>query len=146
MRTPNYKLGWIIENKVAALTHFHSEITHKDILGVFEETQKLLQDAKEPFQIIIDNRLVPLNKIFSLEELQNSSPLLLHPLLNHIVIVKPNHLELKINETFMEKRKSTYLKNVSSIHEALDFLSQKIPELNQGKMDIHFFDNTYSLN
>jgi hypothetical protein len=142
MRTPNYKVGWIIETKVAALTHFHSEITHEDIIGVFAETQKLLLDVKEPFQIIIDNRLAPLNKIYSLEELQNSSPLLLHPFLHHIVIVKPNHLELIINETLIEKRGSAYLKNVSSIHEALDFVRQTIPELNQDKMDIHFFDNT----
>lgn len=141
MRTPNYKVGWILETKVAALTHFHSEITQEDIIGVFTETQKLLEDAKAPFQIIIDNRLAPLNRIFSLEELQNASPLLLHPLLNHIVIVKPNHLELSINETFIEKRESTYLKNVSSIQEALDFLGHTIPELNQGKMDVHFFDN-----
>lgn len=145
MRTPNYKVGWILENKVAALTHFHSEITHEDIIGVLTETQKLLQDAKEPFQIIIDNRLAPLNRVFSLEELQNSSPLLLHPLLNHLVVLKPNHLELSINETLVEKRKSTYLKNVSSLQEALDFLRQTIPELNQCEMDIHFFDNTSSL-
>jgi hypothetical protein len=142
MRTPNYKVGWIIETKVAALTHFHSEITHKDIIGVFTETQKLLQDVKEPFQIIIDNRLAPLNKIYSLEELQNSSPLLLHPFLNHIVIVKPNHLELRINETLIEKRESTYLKNVSSIHEALDFIQFAAPELKQYEIDMKFFDHT----
>jgi len=142
MRTPNYKVGWIIETKVAALTHFHSEITHEDIVGVFTETQKLLQGMQEPFHIIIDNRLAPLNKMYSLEELQNSSPLLLHPLLNYIVIVKPNHLELRINEILIEKRESKYLKNVSSIHEALDFVRQTIPELHQGKIDIHFFDHT----
>lgn len=142
MRTSNYKVGWILETKVAALTHFHSEITHEDIIGVFTETQKLLKDVKEPFQIIIDNRLAPLNRIFSLEELQNSSPLLLHPLLDHIVIVKPNHLELRINETLIEKRESTSLKNVSSVKEALNFLRQAIPELNQAKMDIYFFANT----
>ncbi|WP_300666318.1 hypothetical protein [Fluviicola sp.] len=141
MRTSNYKVGWILETKVAALTHFHSEITHEDIIGVFTEAQKLLQDVKESFHIIIDNRLAPLNKLFSLEELQNSSPLLLHPLLNHIVIVKPNHLELRPNETFIEKRGRVTLKNVASIHEALDFLRQTIPELNQGKTDIHFFDS-----
>ncbi|KQC00839.1 hypothetical protein [Pedobacter sp. Hv1] len=141
MRAPNYKVGWILETKVAALTHFHSEITHEDMIGVFTETQKLLMDTKGPFQIIIDNRLAPLNKLFSLEELQNSSPLLLHPFLDHIVIVKPNHLELRINETPIEKRKSTYLKNVSSIQEALNFLRQAIPELSQAKMDSHFFDN-----
>tara|TARA_R110000868_G_scaffold411291_1_gene702873 strand:- start:1594 stop:2022 length:429 start_codon:yes stop_codon:yes gene_type:complete len=141
MRTPNYKVGWLIETKVAALTHFHSEITQEDIIGVFTETQKLLQDMKELFHIIIDNRLAPLNKIFSLEELQNSSPILLHPLLSYIVIVKPNHLELRINETVIENREGKYLKNVSSIHEALDFVRQTIPELHQGKMDIHFFDH-----
>jgi len=142
MRTSNYKVGWISATKVAALTHYHSEITREDIIGVFTETQKLLKDVKGPFQIIIDNRLAPLNKIFSLEELQNSSPLLLHPLLNHIVIVKPNHLELSISETLIEKRESTSLKNVSSVQEALNFLQQAIPELNQAKIDIHFFDNT----
>ena len=141
MSASNYKVGWIVETKVAALTHFHSEITHEDIIGVFTEAQKLLMDAKGPFQIIIDNRLAPLTKLFSLEELQNSSPLLRHPLLNHIVIVKPNHLDLMINETVIEKWERTYLKNVSSIQEALNFLRLAIPELNKAKMDSHFFDN-----
>lgn len=141
MSAPNYKVGWILETKVAALTHFHSEITHQDIIGVFTETQQLLMDTKEPFQIIIDNRLAPLNKLFSLEELQNSSPLLLHPLLHYIVMVKPNHLELRSDDTLIEKRESTYLKNVSSIQEALNFLRQAIPELSQAKIDSHFFDH-----
>lgn len=141
MRTPNFKIGWLIPQKMAALTHYHSEITQDDIIGVFTETQKLLQNAKEPFQIIIDNRLAPLKKMYSLEELQNSSPLLLHPFLNHIVIVKPNHLELRINETLIEKRESTYLKNVSSIHEALDFIQCAVPELKQYEISMSFFDH-----
>lgn len=142
MRTPNYKVGWIIESKVAALTHYHSEITQEDIIGVFAETQRLLQGVKESFQIIIDNRLAPLKKIHSLEELQNASPLLLHPFLDHIIIVKPNHLELEIKETFKEKRGSKYLKNVNSIDEALGFVRHLIPELEQYKIDIHFFNPT----
>lgn len=142
MRTPNYKVGWIIENKVAALTHYHSEITQEDIIGVFAETQRLLQGVKESFQIIIDNRLAPLKRIHSLEELQNASPLLLHPFLDHIIIVKPNHLELEIKETFKEKRGSQYLKNVNSIDEALDYVRHLIPELEQDKIDIHFFNPT----
>lgn len=139
MRTPNYKVGWIIENKVAALTHYHSDITQEDIIGVFTETQKLLQGVKEPFQIIIDNRLAPLTKIYSLEELQNASPLLLHPFLDHIIIVKPNHLELEIKEAFKEKRRGKYLKNVISIEKALDFVRHLIPGSDEGKTDIHFF-------
>lgn len=142
MRVSNYKVGWILENKVAALTHFHSEITYEDISGVALEAQKLVQDVKEPFHLLIDNRLAPLSKLFSLEELQNASPLLRHPLLNHVVIVKPTHLVVRINETLIEKRGSTSLKNVSSIDEALDFLRQILPGLNPGQMDTRFFDTT----
>lgn len=141
MKIPNYKVGWLIQNKVAALTHFHSEITHEDFIGVFTETQKLLQDVNETFHIIIDNRLAPINKIYSLEELQKSSSLLLHPFLSYLVIVKPNHLELGNKEAILEKRKNVCLKNVSSINEALTFIKQTLPELSQLKIDNHFFDN-----
>ena len=140
MRAPNYKVGWLVEHKVAALTHFHSEITPEDIRGVFTETQKLLKDVKEPFQLIIDNRLAPLNRIYSLEELQNASPPLQHPFLGYLIVVKPNQLELSFSEKAIQERNGKYLKNAASIEEAFDFVRQLIPEVNAGELDLHFFD------
>jgi hypothetical protein len=122
MRTPNYKVGWLIPGKVAALTHFHAEITQEDMAGVITETMALLKDVKDPFHIIIDNRVAPLDMIYTLEDLQKVSAVLNHPLLAYVVIVKPDHLELGKEEMTVQSAGNVHLKNVSSIQEAAGFL------------------------
>jgi hypothetical protein len=141
MRTPNYKVGWLITNKIAALSHFHSEITQEDLMGVFTETQRLLKDTQKPFQVIIDNRLAPINKIYTLAELQQSSPLLSHPLLQYIVIVKPQHIELQPEHLALETRHGIHLKNVASIGEAIEYVGRMSTDGDMADMDTSFFPN-----
>lgn len=141
MRTPNYKVGWIIPGKLAALTHFHSDITPEDIMGVFSETQKLLENVDQHFHILIDNRLAPLEKIYSLEELQHFSPFLRHPFLNHLVIVKPEKLKLEESQTKEERQGNVCLKNVSSIQEAFNFFQETAPDFDKDEIDQQFFSN-----
>jgi len=138
MRIPNYKVGWIIPHKVAGLTHFHSDIQQEDVAGVFLETQKLLQNVDVPFHILIDNRLAPLNKIYSLEELQQFSPFLRHPFLNYIIIVKPDGLKLESGQIGVEEKNGISLKNVGTVPEAFDFLNEVIPDLDKGQIDLGF--------
>jgi hypothetical protein len=46
MRQPNYQLGWYIPNQIAALTHFHPDVTAEDFLGVVQAGQELLQHQR----------------------------------------------------------------------------------------------------
>ena len=123
MSEPNFKVGWVIPNKIAVLTHFHSAITPEDIQGVMTESGRLLQGADDEFHLIIDNRVAPLPKIYSLEQLQDSSPILSHPLLKYLVVVKPMHLILP--EIEEESKNGVTLKNVASVQEAFQFLSER---------------------
>jgi hypothetical protein len=138
MRVPNYKVGWIIPAKVAALTHFHSDITEADRMGVFTETQKLLEHVGEPFHIIIDNRHAPLEKLYTLQELQQFSPFLKHPQLRSLVIIKPMHLELDESSADSERSGEVVLKNVSSPEEALDVVSKFIEGVNKKNAQLFF--------
>lgn len=122
MRTPNFKVDWILPQTLAGLTHFHPEITREDIMGVFEHTHALLQYVEKEFHILIDNRLAPLPYLYSLTELQAFSPVLSHPLLRYVVIVKPNHLTLGTSNMDVEASKDVLLKNVSTVREGMDFL------------------------
>lgn len=123
MRIPNFKVGWIVQNKIAALTHFHSEITPEDIYGVMQASQKLLKDINQDFHMIIDNRVAPLSRIYTLAELQESAPILAHPYLNHLIIIKPVHLSIPQNQVEISNR--VKLRNVSSIQEAFDFFAKQ---------------------
>jgi retinol dehydrogenase 12 len=137
-RAPNYKVGWLVPGAVAALTHFHAAITPEDIAGVESEAQTLLRDVQAPFHIVIDNRVAPLDRIYTLDELQRASPLLRHPHLTHLIIVKPAHLELPGEA--VERRGNVCLKNVASIDEAIDYANETVPGLHLDEMAVTFFE------
>ena len=44
MQSPNFKLGWFIPNQVAALTHFHGNVTTSDFMGIVQAGQELLNN------------------------------------------------------------------------------------------------------
>ena len=131
MRIPTYKVGWIIPAKVAALTHFHSNITEEDRMGVFTETQKLLESVQEPFHIIIDNRYAPLERFYNLKELQAFSPFLNHPQLRSLFIVKPVQLELNQVAGAPEKSGEVVLINVDSVTQALAIMSKMVEGMDE---------------
>lgn len=139
MRTPNYKVGWLVKNKLAALTHYHSDITAEDLMGVYAESQQLLEAVVTPFHLIIDNRVAPLDKIYTLAELLQLSPLLHHPYLRYIVIIKPDHLDLGTAHGTLQKQALVSLQNVSSVQEGLSFLAQNVNDMDVATIDFGFF-------
>jgi hypothetical protein len=139
MRSPNFKVDWILPQTLAGLTHFHAEITSADIMGVFEHTHALLQKVEKEFHILIDNRLAPLPYIYSLIELQALSPVLNHPWLRYVVIVKPNHLALGSQHMDIEVSNGVLLKNVSTVQEGMDFLVRQGMVSGFEAMDLGFF-------
>lgn len=139
MRNPNFKLGWVMKPNIAGLTHFHSEITQEDILAVYQETNALLQGIRSELDIIIDNRMVPMESLLSLADLQQSFHFLKNEFLRYIVMVKPMHLKISTEAIPIEKSEGVQLKYVSSIQEAMNFLMEKNPDLKKGISDRDFF-------
>jgi len=132
----NYKVGWLIHNKLAALTHYHANITEDDIKGVIADADELIQGISSPISIIIDNRKAPLSKIFSLEQLRAMSPFLNNTMLRWIIIIKPEHLSIK-NNTEIEHSDMIRLKNVSTIEEAVLFMNEN--HITDEPIDLSFF-------
>ena len=70
MQSPNYKLGWFIPHQIAALTHFHANVTPDDFMGVIQTGQELLSNAKDEFHVLIDNRVVDMSSPASLSQMK----------------------------------------------------------------------------
>ena len=121
-RKPNFKVDWISPRKLVGLTHYHSKITQVDIQGVFVKTEKILESIDEEFSLIIDNRLIPMDKLYSLTELQNLSAYLKHELLKYIIVIIPNHLNASVKDYEIQRANGVILKNVSNVSEAFEFL------------------------
>lgn len=139
MRAPNYKVGWLVPGQLAALTHYHADIRQEDILGVFMESQQLLAKVECPFHLLIDNRLAPLDRLYTLAELIKLSPLLQHPYLRYLVVVKPKHLELDAIHAGLQSIGSVSLQNVASVQEGIIFLKRCVADIDVNSIDISFF-------
>lgn len=139
MRPPNYKLNWFIPNQIAALTHFHPDVTFEDITGVIHTGQELLNHVENEFHIIIDNRVVDMSSPVSLQQMRQMVPYMNHPLLRWVVVVKPESLALDVTHLPTEKEGETRLKNVSSLEEAISFLREAHTDLEWPQADTAFF-------
>jgi hypothetical protein len=139
MRQPNYQLGWYVPNQVAALTHFHPDVTAEDFLGVVQAGQELLQHIGNEFHIIIDNRVVGMSSPASLGQMKQMVPYMNHPLLRWVVVVKPEHLALDTDSLPVEKEGATQLKNVASLKEAIRHLRQTTTDVRWQQADVTFF-------
>ena len=122
MRAPNFKAGWIIFKKIAGLTHFHADISPEDIDGVYAASEALLRSTNTKFHLIMDNRQAPMHALSTLEEMQSYAPLLQHPLLSYVLIIKPLHLPLEEKDKGLQESKGVVLKYVDSVEEAVSFL------------------------
>lgn len=141
MRQPNYRIGWYIPNQIAALTHFHPEVTAEDFMGVVQAGQELLQPVSNEFHIIIDNRMVGMSSPATLSQIKQMVPYMNHPFLRWIVVIKPEHLVLNTERLPIEQEGETHLKNVASLQEALSTLRQIAADLRWHMADLAFFSD-----
>jgi hypothetical protein len=139
MRQPNYKLGWYVPNQIAALTHFHPDVTAEDFQGVVQAGQELLQHVGGEFHIIIDNRVVGMSFLPRLGQMKQMVPYMNHPLLRWVVVVKPKHLALDTAGLPVEKEGETQLKHVASLEEAIAHLRQATISVQWQQADEAFF-------
>ena len=139
MRQPNYRIGWYIPYQVAALTHFHPDVTVEDLTGVVQEGQELLKQVSNEFSIIIDNRVVGMSTLASLTQMRQMVPYMSHPLLRWVVIIKPERLALDTDTLPIEAEGATQLKNVSSLEEALGYLQRVTEDIQWQQANLTFF-------
>jgi len=141
MRQPNYKLDWFIPNQIAALTHFHPEVTQEDFMGVIQTGQELLAHVSDTFHVLIDNRFVQMESPASLSQMKQMVPYMSHPSLRWVVVVKSEVLSLDTSALPVEQDGQTQLKNVSTLAEAISFLREIAADLHWEKADTTFFPN-----
>ncbi len=139
MRQPNYKLGWFIPNKIAALTHFHSDVTTEDFMGVMQTGQELLKSVDKEFHIIIDNRVVEMASPLPLHQMKQMVPYMNHPLLRWVVVIKPKSLSIDTDSLSIEEEGQTLLKNASSLDEAISYLREITSDVDWSVADMAFF-------
>lgn len=141
MREPNFKLGWYVPDQVAALTHFHSDVTQEDFMGVIQAGVELLAEANQEFHVIIDNRFVEMPAPVPLSQMQAMVPYMKHPMLRWVVVVKPESLELDTTHLPIEQSGNVQLINVSSLQEAFDQLQNVTSDVYWKQADSTFFPN-----
>lgn len=141
MREPNFKLGWYVPDQVAALTHFHSDVTQEDFMGVIQAGVELLAEANQEFHVIIDNRFVEMPAPVPLSQMQAMVPYMKHPMLRWVVVVKPESLELDTTHLPIEQSGNVQLINVSSLQEAFDQLQNVTSDVSWKQADSTFFPN-----
>lgn len=139
MRQPNFKLGWYIPDQIAALTHFHSEVTQEDFMGVIQTGEALLKEVNSTFHVIIDNRVVAMAAPARLSQMKEMVSFMNHPMLRWVVVVKPASLDLDTSSLPIEQIEKTRLKNVSSLPEAIDHLQATTHGIMWEKADATFF-------
>jgi hypothetical protein len=139
MRQANYRIGWYIPHQIAALTHFHSDVTMEDFMAVVQEGQELLQDMRNEFHVIIDNRVVAMSSPAKLSQMKQMVSFMNHPLLRWVIVVKPQHLLMDTDTLPIEREGETQLKNVSSLGEAMSYLREIALDLQWEQADKAFF-------
>lgn len=142
-RKPNFKIGWIASKKLAGLTHFHSEVTQEDIQGIFMATEKLLESVDEEFSLIIDNRLMLMQSLYTLEQLRSHSPFLNHRYLKYIIVIIPNNIKASDEDFEIQQSKGVTLKNVSTVSDAYEFLYKSKFILKDELFDNDFLSSDY---
>ncbi len=145
MRQPNFKLDWFIPQSVIGLTHFHADVIPEDFEGVLQAGQELTKTIDHDFYLLIDNRVVNMPALISLQQMRQVVPYMSHPNLRWVLVVKPEQLQQDTSALPVEQEGQVQLKNVSDLSEAFDFLQTLIPESQWQQAQTTFFPNTEAL-
>ncbi len=134
----NYRVGWVIPNQIAALTHYTPEIMLDEFQAIAGESEVLANSATERFHLIIDNRIM--NMAF-VPDLATIRPYTNNPLLQHIVMIKPEQMEGSANELASYTDDHLTLTYVDTLVDAQNFLKSEDNELRWHEAESDFFPN-----
>ena len=82
-----YRAGWFVPQQIMALTHYVPVVTPEDFAGISEATDACLREARQPFHLIIDNRIIESTQVIGLDDILGAMPQLRDSQLRLIIIV-----------------------------------------------------------
>lgn len=137
----NYRVGWVIPNQVAALTHYTSDILLDEFQAIAGEAGALATSATETFHMIIDNRIMNMAFLPDLATIKRAAPYANTPHLQYIIIIKPEQMEGSANDLPSYTDAHLTLTYVDTLADAVNLLKAEDSELRWHEVESDFFPN-----
>lgn len=120
-----YKAGWLVPNPILALTHYEPVVTMEDFRDIATDAHMALQEATQPFHLLIDNRLIVDKTVVNLDSMLKALPILEHTHLRWIVVVLPEAVKETAAVRQVQRHGSIQLKFVDSLTAAFRHLARE---------------------
>ncbi len=137
-----YRAGWIMKNRILALTHFEPEVTPEDFRAIEADANRALGQATEPFHLLIDNRMIARTAIITLDAILKAMPSIHHPQLRTIVIVLPEAIKEQAPGIDEQRIGLIRLKYVDGLESALAYLQGEDDSIDGRAISYSFFSRT----
>lgn len=137
----NYRVGWVIPNQIAALTHYTSDILLEEFQAIAGESEALATSATARFHLIIDNRIMNMAFVPDLATIRQAAPYTNTPLLQHIIMIKPEQMEGSANNLPSYTDDHLTLTYVDTLGDAVNFLKAEDQEIRWHESESDFFPN-----
>lgn len=118
-----YKAGWLVQNHILALTHFEPVVTMEDFRDIVADAHMALQEATQPFHLLIDNRIIVERAVATLDSMLKALPILQHVHLRWIVVVLPEAVKETAADRQVERQGAIQLKFADSLASAFQHLA-----------------------
>ncbi|ABX05537.1 MAG TPA: hypothetical protein DEF47_19525 [Herpetosiphon sp.] len=135
----NYKVGWLFDQQILALTHFTPAITPEEFQAIVTQTQAYLQSVRQPFHVLIDNRQIGDSNVVDLDMVMQAFPALNHAQLRWIVMILPEPIKHTAAQRVIQRQAEIQLIYVETLEQALAHLQQVDPTLDLNQQDQAFF-------
>lgn len=135
----NYKVGWLIDQQLLALTHFTPAITPEEFQAIVAQTQAYLQSVRQPFHVLIDNRQIGDLNVVDLALMLQAFAALNHGQLRWIVMILPEPIKHTAAQRIIQRQGQIQLIYVESLEQALVHLQEVDPTLDLTQQDQEFF-------
>ncbi|WP_239618003.1 hypothetical protein [Cohnella mopanensis] len=120
-----YKAGWLVPNHILALTHFEPVVTMEDFRDIATDAHMALQEATQPFHLLIDNRFIVEKTVVNLDSMLKALPILEHTHLRWIVVVLPEAVKETAAVRQVQRHGSIQLKFVDSLTSSFQHLARE---------------------
>jgi len=137
----NYRVGWVIPNQVAALTHYTPEIMLDEFQAIAVESEALATSATDRFHLIIDNRIMNMAFVPDLATIRQAAPYTNNPRLQHIIMIKPEQMQGSADELPSYTDDHLTLTYVDTLADAENFLKSEDNTIRWHEVESDFFPN-----
>jgi hypothetical protein len=120
------KLGWFIPLRVLGCVQYQDRLTIDTISDLANQAVDLLQTANLPFYFLLDNRCLASPTVASLKSIQYFFPFTRHPLLESVLIIKPEIRKRGLNGKRIETTTDNHFIYVNTLNDAFTFLQKKL--------------------